>query len=103
MQEAVAAELKHGKTVLVLFWNPHASDDVAVRGQVEAVARKLGGEVAAHYALASQVGSFGSITRDVQVYQTPTLLIVNGRDEVTTLTGYTEAFAIEQTVAEARG
>jgi len=103
MQEAVAAELKHGKTVLVLFWNPHASDDVAVRGQVQAVAHKLGHRVAVHYALAKQVGSFGSITRDIQIYQTPTLLIVNGRDQVSTLTGYTEAFAIEQSVAEARG
>ncbi|HVR05758.1 MAG TPA: hypothetical protein VMS02_06925 [Solirubrobacteraceae bacterium] len=103
MQAAVAAELKQGKTVLVLFWNPHASDDVAVHSQVQAVAHKLGRRVAVHAALADQVGSFGSITRDIQLYQTPTLLIVNSHAQVTTLTGYTEAFAIEQAIAEARG
>lgn len=103
MQATVAAELKQGKTVLLLFWNPHASDDVAVHAQVQAVAHKLGGRVAVHAALADQVGTFGSITRDIQLYQTPTLLIVNSQAQVTTLTGYTEAFAIEQAIAEARG
>jgi hypothetical protein len=103
MQAIVAAELKQGKTVLLLFWNPQATDDAAVHRQVQAVAHKLGGRVAVHSALSSQVGSFGSITRDIQVYQTPTLLIVNRQGQVTTLTGYTEAFAIEQAIAEARG
>jgi hypothetical protein len=103
MQAVVAGELKQGKVVLLLFWNPHSSDDVAVNGQVRAVAHKLGGRVAVHTASPSQVGSFGSITREIQVYQTPTLLIVNPRGQVTTLTGYTDAYAIEQSIAEARG
>ena len=38
----------------------------------------------------------------VQVTQTPTLLIVNPHGQTTVLTGLTDAFAIEQTVAEAR-
>jgi hypothetical protein len=101
MQAVVASELKQGKVVLVLFWNPHSSDDVAVEGQVKAVAHTLGRHVAVHTAYASQVNSFGSITREIQVYQTPTLMIVNPHGQVTTLTGYTDAYAIEQAIVEA--
>jgi hypothetical protein len=101
MQAVVASELKQGKVVLVLFWNPHSSDDVAVEGQVKAVAHTLGRHVAMHTAYASQVNSFGSITREIQVYQTPTLMIVDPHGQVTTLTGYTDAYAIEQAIAEA--
>lgn len=101
MQAVVASELKQGKVVLVLFWNPHSTDDIAVEGQVKAVAHTLGRHVAVHTAYASQVNSFGSITREIQVYQTPTLMIVNPHGQVTTLTGYTDAYAIEQAVAEA--
>ncbi len=99
----VAADLEHGKTVMLLFWNPRASNDVTVHQQVGVVAHKLGRSVAAFSAHASQVGQFGSITRDVQVYQTPTLLIVNPKRQVTTVTGLTDAYALEQTIREARG
>jgi hypothetical protein len=102
-QAAVAAELKQGKVVLILFWNSHSSADTAVHSQVLAVAHKLGRTVAVQSATAGQVGDFGSITRDIQIYQTPTLLIVNPHAQVTTVTGYTDAYAIEQTVREARG
>lgn len=100
---SVAADLEHGKTVLLLFWNPSASNDATVHQQVGIVAHKLGRSVAAFSARASQVGQFGSITRDVQVYQTPTLLIVNPKRQVTTVTGLTDAYALEQTIREARG
>lgn len=103
MQSIIAGELKQGKVALLLFWNPRSSDDAAVNGQVQAVAHSLRGRVAVHTALAAQVQSFGSITRDIQIYTTPTLLIVNPKGQVTTLTGYTDAYAIEQAVAEARG
>ena len=103
LQATVAAELKHGRVALLLFWNPRSSDDKAVRQQLLAVAHKLGHRVAMHTAAANQVSAFGSITRDVQVFQTPTLLIVNPKGQVTTVTGYTDAYALEQTIHEARG
>jgi hypothetical protein len=101
-QVAVESELKQGKVVLVLFWNPKGTDDVAVRKELQAVEKKLGGKISVHDALANQVGSFGSITRTIQVYQTPTILFVNGKGLTTTLTGFTDAFSIEQTIEEAR-
>jgi hypothetical protein len=103
MQATVAAELKHGKVALLLFWDPKSANDRAVHGEVLAVSHKLGHEVVVHTAAAAQVGEFGSITREIQVYQTPTLLIVNPHGQVTTVTGYTDAYALEQTIREARG
>lgn len=101
-QVAVEKQLKQGKVVLVLFWNPKGSDDEAVHKELQAVEKQLGGKVAVHYALAKQVSSYGSITKAIQVYQTPTILLVNGKGLTTTLTGFTDAFSIEQTVTEAR-
>jgi hypothetical protein len=99
----IAAELHSGKTVLLLFVNPHAYDDDATAIATVEVAHKLRGSVVPHLALANQVNSFGSITRDIQVYQTPTLLIVNPKSKVTPLTGLTDEFALEQAISEAHG
>lgn len=101
-QAAVTSELKQGKVVLLLFWNPHSYDDTAVAVEVLLAAHALGHSIAVHVALAKQVNSFGSITRNIQVYQTPTLLIVNPKLQVTTLTGLIDAYTIKQAVAEAR-
>ena len=102
MQVAVERQLAQNKTVVILFWSPRGAEDVAVRQQVPIAARALGGSVAVHYALPHQVTEYGKITNTVQVNQTPTILIVNKRAQATTLTGLTDAFAIEQAVAEAR-
>jgi hypothetical protein len=102
MQATVEGELKQGKLVTILFWNPKASVDVAVRREVEAAGHTLGGKIAVHYARADQVGLFGSITRAVPVFQTPTIVIVNKRGQATTLTGLTDSFSLEQAIEEAR-
>jgi hypothetical protein len=102
MQATVERELHHGKTVLILFWDRHGSDDMAVHNALPAVQHTLGGRVAVHYAFASQVGSFGTVTHAVQVTQTPTLLIVNPHGQTTVLAGLTDAFAIQQAVSESR-
>jgi hypothetical protein len=102
MQTVVERELHEGKTVLILFWSRHGADDVAVHQQLQAAAHALGGKVAVHEAAAGQVGAFGAITHTIQVYQTPTLLVVNTHGQATTITGLTDAFSIEQAVSESR-
>lgn len=101
-QATVEHELRQGKTVLILFWNRHGSDDMAVHNALPAVQHALGSKVAVHYASAGQVGAFGTVTHAVQVTQTPTLLIVNPHGQATVLTGLTDAFSIQQAVAESR-
>lgn len=99
----IASELHRGKIVLLLFWNPRSADDVSVHGQLGAVSRSLKGKVAIHYAKAREVGSFGTVTRNISVNQTPTLLVIGKHGLVTTITGLTDAFSIEQAVREAGG
>ncbi len=102
MQLAVEAELKQGKVVAILFWKPKALVDESVRRELQAVAHALGGKLAVHEARANQAESFGTITRAVQIYQTPTILLVNKRGHTTTLTGLTDVFSLEQAIDEAR-
>jgi hypothetical protein len=95
-------ELSQGKTVLLLFWNPKSSDDKSVRKALLGVSGHLNGKVAVHVALASQVGRYGSMTRNVEVLQTPTLLIVGKQGLAVTMTGLVDQYAIEQAIREAK-
>ncbi|HXO20111.1 MAG TPA: hypothetical protein VOA87_09340 [Thermoanaerobaculia bacterium] len=124
-QALVERALKEGRIAVILFWNSKGTDDVSVMKELrllEAVHRLIrpvagtpaerrvlsgsGLEVdkkfATFVAPANQVTSFGSITRGVQVFGTPTLLVINKSGQVTKLTGLTDAYAIEQTIDEAR-
>jgi hypothetical protein len=102
MQGTVEAELKQGKIVMILFWTPKSAVDGSVRHELQATARQLRGQLAVHVALANQVGSFGSFTRTVQVYGTPTILVVNKQGETASLTGLTDVFSLKQAIAEAK-
>lgn len=102
IQVRVESELTAGKTAMLVFWNPNSSVDQEVRAQAAALAGRSKGTVTLHVALPRQVGVFGRITEVVHVYQTPTILIVNRHGVVSTLTGLTDVFALEQAVREAR-
>jgi hypothetical protein len=99
-QHAVEADLAKGDVVVLLFWNPSGTDDVSVHRAVQAV--KSANHVAVQEAAASQVASYGSITRGVQVDTTPTLLVVNKQGHAIVLTGVQDAFSIKQAIDEAR-
>ncbi len=99
MQQVVEAVLQHGKIAVILFWNPRGAEDNVVLAQT----RKLPKSVVVLPATAGMVADFGTITRGVQVDQTPTLLIVNKKGLARTITGLTDAFSINQAIDEARG
>ena len=101
-QVAVEGELARGKTVMLVFWDPKSSVDRVVQAEARALVRGSKGTVTMHGARANRVGTFGSITEVVHVYQTPTILIVNRHGVVSTLTGLTDVFALKQAVREAR-
>lgn len=101
-QVVLQRELKQGKTVLLLFWNPKSSDDKSVRQALRAVSAHAKGKVAVHVAQAGQVGRYGSMTKDVQVLQTPTLLVVSKKGLAVTMTGLVDRYAIEQAIVEAK-
>jgi hypothetical protein len=102
MQVVVESELKQGKLVAILFWNPKGADDVTVRRELQSVGHSLGGKLAVHIARAGQIGSFGSFTRTAQVSGTPTIVLVNTKGQTSTLNGLTDAFSIKQAIKEAK-
>jgi hypothetical protein len=102
MQAVVEGELKHGKVVAVLFWNPKGAVDVTVRRELRAAGRAQHGKLAVHVARSSQVGSFGSFTHAVQVYSTPTILLINAKGNTSSLAGLTDAFSIGQAIKEVK-
>lgn len=100
MQAVVEGELKHGKVVAVLFWNPKGAVDATVRRELRAAGRAEHGKLAVHVARSNQVGSFGSFTHTVQVYSTPTILLINAKGTTSSLTGLTDSFSIGQAIKE---
>ena len=100
-QHLVEAELKQGRVVVLLFWNPKGADDVADAQAVRQLAAHDHG-IAVHVSAPSQVASFGSVTRGIQVYGTPTVLIVGKSGQTLTLTGLQDAYAIQQSISLAR-
>jgi hypothetical protein len=101
-QRAVETALAHGQIALILFWNPKAADDVAVHQAVAQVRGHHGLHVSVQEASSGEVADFGTITRGVQIYGTPTLLVVNKSGQVRMLTGVQGSYAIEQAIQEAR-
>jgi hypothetical protein len=125
-QKEVEAELKQGKIVVLLFWNPKGSDDVVVHNELQLLLKlhsaarsakakanefrhaekffglELDKQIAVHEAHANQVSSYGSITRSDQIYGTPTMLVINPKGQAITLTGIIDAYSIEQAIEEAR-
>jgi hypothetical protein len=102
MQAVVEGELKRGKVVAVLFWNPKGAVDATVRRELRAAGHAQHGKLAVHVARSNQVGSFGSFTHTVQVYSTPTILLINTKGSTSSLTGLTDAFSIGQAIKEVK-
>jgi hypothetical protein len=100
-QHLVEDELAQGRIVALLFWSSKGADDIAVKGAIEHLAKSDHG-ISVHLANAQQVASFGTITRGVEVYGTPTILIVGKHGQTRTLTGLQDAYAIQQAISEAR-
>jgi hypothetical protein len=99
-QRTVEAQLAHGNVAVVLFWDAKGTDDVDVHRALRAVAKLPG--VSVDEAPASAVSSYGTVTRGVQIYETPTLLVINKRGQAAVLTGVQDAYSIEQAINEAR-
>jgi hypothetical protein len=99
-QKQVEAALASGNVVVVLFWNKKGADDVADAAAVHAL--KSSGRTTVMLATAGEVAAFGSVTRGVQVFGTPTMLVVGKSGKTKVVTGLTDVYALQQAVAEAR-
>ncbi|HEY4428276.1 MAG TPA: hypothetical protein VGN08_08755 [Solirubrobacteraceae bacterium] len=103
LQRSVEAQLKQGKIAVLLFWNKKGADDVVSRDAVQQLRHGHdAAKVAVHESPAGAVASYGTITTGVQIYSTPTILIINQRHVATTITGSTDVYSLEQAIEEAR-
>jgi hypothetical protein len=124
-QLLVERALKEGKVAVILFWNPKGAEDKVVSEELKLLEaihhliKPIAGEprlrralqhsgleltksFAAFQATAKQVTGYGTITRDIQIAQTPTVLIIDKQGKTIVLTGLQDAFSIEQAIDEAR-
>ena len=99
-EAAVVRDIRAGKVVVMLFWNPKGADDVATRGAVRELSRH-GGKVAVHVVPISRVGQYESITRGVTVNQSPTTLVIDKQRRSRAIVGLTESGELSQAVNDA--
>jgi hypothetical protein len=109
-QSLVESELKAGRTVIVLFSSSNGAVDTVVRGQLALLQAFLKStatlpqnrDIAVHFASPREVGAYGTVTRSLQILQTPTILVIAPGGRTKTLTGLVDAYAIRQAIKEAR-
>jgi hypothetical protein len=100
MPERLVSALADHKILAVLFWNPKAADDRAVRAQLRSVA--TGKDVVVHVAPVTDVARYQAIAGGVDVQQSPTLVVVDRNLQAEALVGYSHASAIAQAIDDAR-
>jgi hypothetical protein len=88
------------KVVVLLFFNPSAADDQAVKRELGGVSAH-GGQVAKFAVPVSQLAQFQAVTTRVAVTSSPTLLVIDKQGQASSLVGYVDQLDISQRVADA--
>jgi hypothetical protein len=96
MTQAVASH----KVVAMLFYNPAAADDLAMKKELATVPTHHG-EVVTLAVPVSELTRFGAITAQVAVVTAPTLIVIDPARQASTLTGFASQLEINQLVADA--
>ena len=97
---AVRAAIARGKVVVLLFWNPLGADDQLVRDELTHVSSH-GGRALIVTAPVREVSRFSSVTRGLEVLQSPTVLVLDHTRHARMLAGYTDRAEIGQSVSAA--
>lgn len=92
--------LDDGKVLVLLVAGRRAADDRAAREAVGGIDRR-GGRVLVRVVVPRHVGRYEAITRDVQVTQSPTVLVVGPDRTARTITGFTTAVEADQAAGDA--
>ena len=95
VQHALAAH----KMVVMLFYNPAASDDQAVKQELNGVPTHRGKVVKLTIPL-NEAANFSAVTQQVPVNFSPTLVLIARSGETHEIIGYSDQFEIAQRVAD---
>jgi hypothetical protein len=108
LPKTVAAALKERKIlVLGVFadgetnWRPMSDDDRYVRSALRKSNRYDGDVVVKHVDI-SELSTYGSLVNDLNVVQSPAVVVIDRELKGRVLTGYVDRIAINQTIADAR-
>lgn len=96
----VQAAITRHKVVALLFYNPVAADDQAVKHELASVPAHRGAVVRLTVPL-SEAASFTAVTQQVPLNFSPTLVLISTKDEASEIVGYTDPFEIDQRVLDA--
>ncbi len=88
------------KVVALLFYNPTAADDRVVDQELAAISTH-GGQVVKLAVPLSQLSHYTVVTNQVPVSSSPTLVLIDRRQQATTIVGFADSFEIAQRVADA--
>jgi hypothetical protein len=94
----VTAALARGDVVVLLFRDLRAPDDREVATELAGVGRRA--HVTFVSAPITDVSDYGDLTTSVKVLQSPTVLVINPKHEITVLTGLTDRATVDQAIAE---
>jgi hypothetical protein len=97
---SVLRDIRRGRVVVMLFWNPRGADDIATRGAIRDLDRHHG-KVAVHVVPISRVGEYPSITQGVTISQAPTTLVIDRRRRTRVIAGLSEPRELAQAVGDA--
>jgi hypothetical protein len=88
------AALAAHQVVVLLFYNPAGADDQAVKQELGAMSAPAG--VLVLSAPITQLADYSSITQQVPVSQSPTLLFIDRHRQASALTGFSDSLEIAQ-------
>ncbi|HEY5318760.1 MAG TPA: hypothetical protein VIJ20_12300, partial [Solirubrobacteraceae bacterium] len=92
--------LAEHKVLALLFYNPAAADDQAVKQELGTIPSGRGRVVKLAIPL-SEVANYPVVTTQVLIQSSPTLVIVDSSRQAFTLVGYASAFEIAHRVGDA--
>jgi hypothetical protein len=96
----VSRALSSGKVLALLFYNPAAADDQAVRHELDSVPLH-GGRVAKLAIPLSELAGYAVVTNQVPVNLSPTLVVIDPSRQASTVVGFADGFEIAQRIDDA--
>ena len=93
----VQKALNAHKMVVMLFYNPRAADDLAVKQELSGISGHRGRVVKVIIPL-SESANFTPVTQQVPVNFSPTLVLIAPKGQTDEIVGYSDPFEIAQRV-----
>jgi hypothetical protein len=98
--DVVSGALKAHKVLAVLFYNPAAADDQAVKQELASIPTH-GSQVVKLVAPIDELAKYTVVTAQVPVNASPTLVLIDSHQRASTIVGFADRFEIAQRVSDA--